>query len=342
MLKGHERAITCVLYNNDGDLVFTAAKDQMPTLWYAKTGERIGTYQGHQGAVWDLTVSWDSTRMVSASADASARMWDVQTGRELVVYNHMGPLRSASFAEGGQRFATVSDPFTDSPGHVSVFETPSDVPVDQLEKIASLEIDLPPKMKATKVVWGALNEKLIVSYADGTLRTFDPIDGSELQYAQVHSKDINRLTLNKDRTLLLTCSKDHTSKLLDADTLQVLKVYKTDRPVNAAVMHPTKEHVILGGGQDAMSVTTTSSNVGKFESRFFHMIYEEEFGRVKGHFGPINALAINPNGLSYASGAEDGYVRLHFFDEDYLSKQDEVPDELEEPVHKEAGGYDDN
>lgn len=36
------------------------------------------------------------------------------------------------------------------------------------------------------------------------------------------------------------------------------------------------------------------------------------------------------------------YVRLHFFDEDYLSKQDEVPDELEEPVHKEAGGYDDN
>ncbi|CAN0575805.1 unnamed protein product, partial [Laminaria digitata] len=50
--------------------------------------------------------------------------------------------------------------------------------------MASLEIDLPPKMKATKVVWGALNEKLIVSYADGTLRTFDPLDGSELQYAQ--------------------------------------------------------------------------------------------------------------------------------------------------------------
>ena len=53
--------------------------------------------------------------------------------------------------------------------------------------MASLEIDLPPKMKATKVVWGALNEKLIVSYADGTLRTFDPLDGSELQYAQARA-----------------------------------------------------------------------------------------------------------------------------------------------------------
>ena len=37
----------------------------------------------------------------------------------------------------------------------------------------------------------------------------------------MHSKDINRLALNKDRTLLLTCSKDHTAKLLNADTLQV-------------------------------------------------------------------------------------------------------------------------
>jgi translation initiation factor 3 subunit I len=59
-------------------------------------------------------------------------------------------------------------------------------------------------------------------------------------------------------------------------------------------------------------------------------IYEEEFGRVKGHFGPINALAINPDGSSYCSGAEDGYIRLHHFDKEYLDRQDAVPDELEE------------
>lgn len=63
----------------------------------------------------------------------------------------------------------------------------------KVEKIACLEIDLPPKMKATKVVWGALNEKLIVSYADGTIRTFDPYDGTELEYAQVWAgKDLAR------------------------------------------------------------------------------------------------------------------------------------------------------
>jgi len=58
-------------------------------------------------------------------------------------------------------------------------------------------------------------------------------------------------------------------------------------------------------------------------------VYEEEFGTVKGHFGPINALAIDPNGRCYASGAEDGYIRLHYFDKSYLDMKDPVPEALE-------------
>lgn len=48
-----------------------------------------------------------------------------------------------------------------------------------------------------------------------------------------------------------------------------------------------------------MSVTTTAARVGKFEARFFHSVYGHEFGRVKGHFGPINSIAINPDGKRY-------------------------------------------
>lgn len=44
LLQGHERAITQVKYNSDGDLLFTTAKDQKPTVWYSDTGERLGTY----------------------------------------------------------------------------------------------------------------------------------------------------------------------------------------------------------------------------------------------------------------------------------------------------------
>lgn len=44
-----------------------------------------------------------------------------------------------------------------------------------------------------------------------------------------------------------------------------------------------------------MSVTTTSLRQGKFETRFWHKVFEEEVGRVKGHFGPINTYVFPPN-----------------------------------------------
>lgn len=144
-------------------------------------------------------------------------------------------------------------------------------------------------------------------------------------------------------------------------------------------------------------MTTTSSRAGKFEARFFHKIYCDEFANVRGHFGPINAggqglgrlqgaasvscvlvgalsmcvggggrgggcrcfwggqagsgvlsalafagagqahpislahapraraapvpdaVAFSPDGTMFASGGEEGYVRLHHFDADYFT-----------------------
>ncbi len=103
-------------------------------------------------------------------------------------------------------------------------------------------------------------------------------------------------------------------QLFDIETLELLKTYTTERPVNSAAISPIKDHVILGGGQEAIEVfdylfvfllkiriqvTQTSVQTGKFEARFFHLIFEEEFARVKGHFGPINTIAIHPDGKRF-------------------------------------------
>ena len=56
-------------------------------------------------------------------------------------------------------------------------------------------------------------------------------------------------------------------QLFDVDTLEVVKVFPTERPVNSAAISPIKDHVILGGGQEAMEVTTTTTKAGKFEAR---------------------------------------------------------------------------
>ena len=66
-----------------------------------------------------------------------------------------------------------------------------------------------------------------------------------------------------------------------------------------------------------MMVTQTHLHTGKFEARIFHVIYEQEIGRVKGHFGPINSLAFQPDGRGYSSGGEDGVIRMHQFPDSY-------------------------
>jgi translation initiation factor 3 subunit I len=67
-----------------------------------------------------------------------------------------------------------------------------------------------------------------------------------------------------------------------------------------------------------MDVTTTSTKQGKFDARFFHLVFEEEFARLKGHFGPINSLAFHPNGRTLCTGGEDGYIRINTFDQPYF------------------------
>ncbi|KAB8653868.1 hypothetical protein FH972_026166 [Carpinus fangiana] len=68
LMKGHERPLTFLKYNGDGDLLFSCAKDHTPTIWFADNGERLGTYRGHNGAVWCCDVSSKSLSLSLALA----------------------------------------------------------------------------------------------------------------------------------------------------------------------------------------------------------------------------------------------------------------------------------
>lgn len=87
-----------------------------------------------------------------------------------------------------------------------------------------------------------------------------------------------------------------------------------EAPVNAVAMSPVLDHVVVTGGQDVGRVTTTGHRAGMVESKFFDKFLEKEIGVVRGHFAPINTLAFNPDGKSFSSRSEDGFVRLNHFD----------------------------
>ena len=215
----------------------------------------------------------------------SVKLWSCETGECLQTFPHRGPVRGVGWSEDNRTFATISDPFVEHNAKISVF----DIETSDLIQ----EIDIPKeeskRVNATNIKWTYLNEHIFVSFDNGIIRLYNPTTGQIDEEFRAHEKKINRVQFNQDKTMFITSSADFTSKLYDAVNLEHIKTYATDRPVNDAVISETKDHILLGGGQEAMSVTTTSGKVGKFETRFFWLVYEEEFGSVKGHFGPINA-----------------------------------------------------
>jgi translation initiation factor 3 subunit I len=317
ILHGHERSITQIKYNREGDLLFSSAKDNKPTVWYSINGERLGTYNGHNGAVWCLDPSWDCKYLLTGAADNSSRIWDIETGALIKIMGSPSPVRSCGFSYSGQQFFFTND---SSMGQTSkvMFYNVNDVISGEGTPEPYLTIPCPDKGKITSAIWGPLDAYVIIGCDDGTINKLDAKTGELLKTSVDHTAKINDLQKSVDEMMFISASKDNNAKLFDMETFEVIKTYKTDRPVNSASLSPSREHVITGGGQEAMEVTTTSSKVGKFDAKFFHMIFEEEIGRVKGHFGPINSMAFNPEGKSYASGGEDGFIRNHVFDKSYF------------------------
>eukprot|EP00744_Colponema_vietnamica_P001969 GILI01003175.1.p1 GENE.GILI01003175.1~~GILI01003175.1.p1 ORF type:complete len:334 (-),score=70.85 GILI01003175.1:249-1250(-) len=324
LLHGHERPITFLKYNRDGDLLFTCGKDRLVTLWWSDNGERIGTYQ-HEGSVWSCDVSIDSSLLLTGSADNQARLWEVQSGIQLCSFPHTGPVRSVAFDRTETRFATATDPFMKHPSCIQIFELAKNPEEQSTTPILTITPIGSAQNKINQVLWGPMNDRIFAACDDKTIRVYDPNTGDELECLQGYSKPVNSIAFSHDDIFMISSSSDMTARMYDVKTLRLVKTFTTDKPVNAAAISPLYDdasnpryHVLLGGGQEARDVTTTSAKVGKFDVQLFHMIHEDNLGSIKGHFGPVNTLAFHPDGRSYCSGSEDGYIRLHHFDPDYF------------------------
>eukprot|EP01112_Ceratiomyxa_fruticulosa_P001569 TRINITY_DN1174_c0_g1_i1.p1 TRINITY_DN1174_c0_g1~~TRINITY_DN1174_c0_g1_i1.p1 ORF type:complete len:324 (-),score=61.91 TRINITY_DN1174_c0_g1_i1:178-1149(-) len=319
LLKGHERSITHLKFNRDGDLLFSTSKATFPCVWYSDNGERLGTYMGHTGAIWSLDVDFDTTTVITGGADSRAKLWDAETGKEIADIPHRAPVKWVAFAEGDKQFLTLTDQVMGHLSGIFIYNMEGRRPVG-----APIEIPGPSNCKLNTALWGPQNKTIFVSGDDSLVRVYDVETRKQVAEIRDHTKPISRITMDKHGVFLLTASKDGTSKLYDVKTLQHLKTYDTGRPVNGVSMSPIKDHVILGGGQSAESVTTSQLDSKQFRVRFYHSIFEQELGSVPGHFGPVNVLSFSPDGKSFASGGEDGYIRLHHFDQDYLDTPDEI------------------
>lgn len=307
-------------FNREGDLLFTCSKDHSPAVWKAETGERIGTYDGHIGAIWSCDPTRDSKLLLTGSGDMTAKLWAAHSGLELFTFRQPGACKSVAWAEGDREFATCCDPFGMTQGACINIYSFADKKEDQSDQPRlTITLEEAPRSRISRIGWLPLNVGLLAAYDTGDLRIWDPKTGKLLRTIKAHDDNISFFTFNADKTLLLTSSADQSAKLWDMETFNLIKTYEADGPLNTCGFSPVKEHVFLAGGQEAVKVTTTNATAGKFETRVWHMIFAKELGLIKGHFGPVNTLAVHPGGRLYASGGEDGFVRIFKLDQDYDS-----------------------
>ena len=241
-------------------------------------------------------------------------MWDTETGVCYFTHQLEQPVRAVALSQGDQMLAISSDPFMACPRRAHREGGGKPRGTNERDRAFLFWSE----GRINRVLWGPLNKTLLTGGEDGVIRLWDVETGKIIAEAKDHKKQIQHLSMSEDKTHFISASLDKTAKLFDSTTLECMKTYAADRPVNAAIISPIRDHIILGGGQDAMAVTTTHSKAGKFDSKIYYKIFEEEIGGIRGHFGPINALAFHPDGRSFTTGGEDGYVRIHHLDNDYF------------------------
>lgn len=314
ILQGGSRPITYVHYNRYGDLLFSCCKDHTISVWWSDNGERIGVFKGHTGAVFHCDVTLDSKLLLTGGGEYAARMWEVRTGKCLLTLKAAGPVKAVGFTSDQKQFFIMCNPVN----KLTLYDLPQSLISGEVytgDLVPKFTINIEPSRCAT---WMPFNKVICCGGSDGSLRFYDTTaPKAEPQVVEAHKGDIMRVCFNKTKSLFVTASKDNNAKLFMTQSKKLLKTYRTPAPVNHAVISPIFNHVLCAGGQEARDVALKASKDGNFELKFYHMIDENIFGLVRGHFGTVNTAAIHPDGGSFASGGEDGFIRLHHFDPAY-------------------------
>ncbi|KAI0253953.1 serine/threonine kinase receptor associated protein [Lactifluus subvellereus] len=289
---GHTRPVTHLSFSpllEDGSyLLISSCKDGNPMLreW---TGDWIGTFVGHKGAVWSTKLSHDASRAASGSADFTAKIWDTYSGKSLHSFPHNHIVRSVAIAPTAMRLLTGGQE-----KKVRIFDLGRpDAEPDILSEGSGLSHDGTIK----SVVWFGENTGVSAG-EDGLIKWWDlrsrkvtkklsldkPITSMEL------SVQIQRLVVTSGKTVAFIPAQPAET---GTPTHSLILSYA---PSSASV-HPI--------WQDRFVTGSTSDEWVRV-----HGINGEEREVLKGHHGPVHCVEYSPDGEVFASGSEDGTIRL--------------------------------
>jgi serine-threonine kinase receptor-associated protein len=245
------------------------------------TGDWVGTFDGHKGAVWGCAINKEATKAATGAADFTAKLWDSLTGTEIHSFPHKHIVKSVAFTRDSSKLITGCN---DKKLRLFDLNDYSAEPLLFNGHTSNIK----------KCIFSDDANKILSISDDKTLRVWDTRtcdETSSLKFENIPTS----IEVSQDGQLLIL-AQGKCVELYNAADLTKINSFTVPKLVSAASIHPKKQEFVCAD-DDFTLYKYSIANGAVLES-------------FKGHFGPIHAIQFSPDGELYASGSEDGTLRL--------------------------------
>jgi WD40 repeat protein len=241
------------------------------------------TLDGHTNFVWDVAITPDGRRILSASNDKTVRMWEVASGNHLTTFSgHSAYVCSLNLSSDGNQVAAGA-----ADGSIKVWDLSSGVISAEIHHGAA----------DAKVAWGALTNHLFSGGADGVLRVWQLPERVCVRSVAAHTKPILKVAVLADGDSLVSVSADHTVRLCNSTTGECVRIFDGHTgEVNSVAVLADQRRIISASEDRTLRLWDLDSGMC--------------LATLRGHCEVVWRVAVSPDGRIAASGAADDTVRL--------------------------------
>jgi WD40 repeat protein/serine/threonine protein kinase len=277
--------------------------------------------RGHTDLLKTAVFSPDEQRILTASEDGTARLWDL-AGNQLAVFKgHDGNVLQARFSLDGQRVLTASQDgtarlwdltgkqlvvFEGHKGNVNSAEFSPDG-----QRIITTSRDRTARLwdlsgKQLRLFQGHTNivrdpvfspdgRMVVTASDDGTARIWNLFDEQSVVLDGHDGQEVESAVFSPNGQQVLTAAKDDTARLWDLAGKQLAVFKGHTRDVNAAIFSPDGEHVVTASVDRTARLWDLAGN---------------ELVVFEGHSDIINSVRFSPDGKSILTFSHDKTARL--------------------------------
>jgi eukaryotic-like serine/threonine-protein kinase len=245
---------------------------------------QLAVLSGHGDVVLTAAYSPDGTRIVTASYDKTARIWDARTGAQLAMLSgHGGSVFCAAYSPDGTRIVTAS---LDKTARIWDARTGAQLAVlsghDGSVFCAAYSPD------GTRIVTASL---------DKTARVWDARTGVQLLALSGHSGIVSSAAFSRDGTHIVTASDDKTARIWDARTGAQLAVLSGhgDR-VETADYSPDGAHIVTASRDETARIWDARTGM--------------QLAALSGHGSHVRSAAYSPDGTRIVTASLDKTARI--------------------------------